>query len=93
MRARAFYGTTACEAPRFYSKALRWIGNGVLLVGLNARTWLTSPAITTRQGMRIRNWYLGYIIDVASKKIVRVLSESELRSQYGIGVAKTEVLR
>jgi hypothetical protein len=88
-RAQEFYATDAYQADIFYAKALLWIAGDQLLVGLDARTSLNNlPAGSTWRDMKIKEWYLGYVVDVSQKKVVRELSESQLLSQYGISVAK-----
>lgn len=88
-RAQEFYAKDAYQADIFYAKALLWIAGDQLLVGLDARTTLINvPAGSTRREMKIKEWYLGYVVDVSQKKVVRELSESQLLSQYGVRVAK-----
>lgn len=87
-RAQAFYAADAYQADLFYPKVLRWTADDQLLVGLDARTSLSNvPAGSTWRDMKIKEWYLGYVVDVSQKKIVRELSESQLLSEYGIKVA------
>lgn len=87
-RAQKFYVANAYEIDLIYVKALQWVGDDQLLVGLNARTSLATPLDQKIQDLRVRDWYLGYMIDVRSKKVVGELDEGQLLSQYGIKVAK-----
>jgi len=87
--AQKFYAGEDYDTDLFYAKTLRWVGNQLLLVGLAAKTSLSNvPSGSTWRNMKIKEWYLGYVLDVSQKKVVRELSESQLLSQYGIGVAK-----
>jgi hypothetical protein len=70
------------DTPFFYAKALRWVGNDQLLLGVSATT---IPAYTKR-GMRW--WCLGYLVGVSGRKVVRELSKGQLLSEYGIKVAE-----
>jgi hypothetical protein len=87
-RARGYYAGQDFDTPLFYAKALQWIENDRLLVGLSARTLLANTPGSGQQTLRIRDWDLGYVVDVPSKKIVDELSEAQLLSRYGIKVAK-----
>lgn len=87
-RAQKFYAPDAYDTDLIYAKALRWMGNDQLLVGLDARTSLTNPPGPKIQDMRIREWHSGYLVDVPSKKVVDEFSEGQLLSHYGIKVAK-----
>lgn len=87
-RAQKFYAPDPYDTDLIYAKALRWVGNDQLLVGLDARTSLTTPPGPNIQDMRIREWYIGYLVDVSSKKVVDELSEGQLLSRYGIKVPK-----
>lgn len=87
-RAQKFYAPAAYNTDLVYVKALRWVGNGRLLAGLNAKTSLSNPPGQNRQDIRVKDWYVGYVIDVTSKKVVEELSERQLFSQYGIKVTK-----
>lgn len=88
-RAKEFYATDAYQADLFYTKTLLWVADDQLLVGLDAKTSLNNvPAGSTWRDMKIKEWYVGYVVDVSQKKVVRELSESQLLSEYGISVAK-----
>ncbi len=86
--AKRYYGSDPYDVDMFYLKALRWVGNDHLLVGLDARTLPANAHGSGRRTPRIREWYLGYLIDVPSKRVVGDLSEAQLLSRYGIRVAK-----
>lgn len=88
-RAQEFYATDAYQADLFYAKVLLWVTDDRLLVGLDARTSLSNPPPgSTWRNMKIREWFLGYVVDVPSRKVVDILSEAQLLSRYGIRVAK-----
>lgn len=70
------------ETRLFYAKALRWIGNDQLLVGVSTMT--VGPPTYPNQGKR--EWNVAYLVHVPGKTVVREVSRSELLSQYGIKV-------
>jgi len=86
-RAQAYYAGQTFDTPLFYAKVLRWTDNDQLLLGLSARTLLANRHGSGR-ALRIRNWDLGYLVDVPNNKVAAVLNEAQLLSQYGIRVAK-----
>lgn len=83
-----YYSSRDWVVPFFYVVALRWIPNDQLLVGLKARTWVSTRPGATVRDMRVKFWYLGYVVDVSDKRVVSELSEAQLLSEYGIKVAK-----
>lgn len=87
-RAQLYYPGRGFDTPHFYAKALRWVGGDRLLVGLSAETLLANAPGSGQRALRIRDWDLGYLVDVPSKKVVGVVSEAQLLSQFGIRVAK-----
>lgn len=87
-RAKAYYSGQRFNIALSYAKVLRWIDNDRLLVGLSARTLLANRAGSGQRTLRIRDWDLGYIVDVQSKNVIGELNEAQLLSQFGIKVAK-----
>jgi hypothetical protein len=83
-RPKEYYGISSFDAPNFYTRVLRWVGNNQLLVEVSAET--TGPATFPNRG--VKEWDLAYLVDVQHKVVARELSESQLLSQYGIKVAK-----
>jgi len=79
-----FYAPHPYETRLLYAKALRWIRNDRLLVGVSAM--IAGPSASANRG--IKEWNFAYLVDVPSKKVVGELNEAQLLSQYGIGVAK-----
>lgn len=67
----------------FYVKAMRWIGNHELLVGVDART--AGPVTFPSQG--IKEWYLSYLINANQNKIIREVRIAHL-PKYGIGITE-----
>lgn len=87
-RAQRYYAGQNFDIPLSYAKVLRWVDNDQLLVGLSARTVLGNRPGSGARTLRIRDWNLGYLVDVRNKKVVDVLSEAQLLSDYRIKVAK-----
>jgi hypothetical protein len=80
------YGSNQYEIDLFLPKALRWIGNDELLVGLQARTneaW-HGPG----SAPRIRDWYLGYIMIPERRQIIRQPDAAAVLREFGIDLEK-----
>lgn len=72
------------ETRLFYAKALRWIGDDLLLIGVSAMT-VGSPTLVD-EGKR--EWNVGYRVDLVHKRVLTELNEGQLLSNYRIRVAK-----
>jgi hypothetical protein len=83
-RAQEYYAGQDYDAPSFYAKILRWVGNEQLLVGVSAMT--SGPPTFPDRG--VKGWTVAYLVHVSSKRIVRELDEAQLLSEYGIKVAE-----
>lgn len=80
--AQKYYAASDYDILHFYAKALRWIENDQLLIGVSANA-IGPPALPNRG---IKDWDMAYLVDVPKNSVVREISESELLSQYGIKV-------
>lgn len=80
--ARKYYETGNYEALLLYAKALRWIGDDELLVGVNART--SGP--TTFPDRGLKEWDIAYVVDVPNGKVVREVGKDQLLLEYKIKV-------
>jgi hypothetical protein len=80
------YAPKEYDFGHFYAKALRWLGNDQLLVGLDA---MTSEA-SSREGQApgVRNWYCGYIMSPEKRQVIRQLDGSDLRREFDIDLEK-----
>jgi len=78
--ARKYYKSDDFDARLFYAKALRWIENDKLLVGVSATT--SGPPTFANRG--IKDWDIAYLVDVSNKKVVREVDKDRLRSEYKI---------
>ncbi len=85
-RAQQYYAPTDYDLRMFYARALRWIGNDRLLLGVNAKT--VGPATAPNQG--IRDWCFGYLIDVPHKAMLRELNKAHMLLEYGIDLGDAE---
>ena len=83
-RAQEYYARSDYDSRLFYAKALRWVGDDRLLVGVNAKT--VGPASFPNRG--IKDWYVAYLIDVSGKRVLRELDEGRMLSEYGIDLDK-----
>jgi hypothetical protein len=80
--AQKYNGTDDYETRLFYAKALLWIGDGDLLVGVSAMT--SGPATLPNRGLK--EWDLAYLVDVPNRKIAREVDKEQLLSEYKIKV-------
>ncbi len=83
-RSQKHYALADYDTRIFYAKALRWAANDRLLVGVNAKT--VGPATLPNRG--IKDWYVGYLVDVLGKTVLREITEDEMLSEYGIALDK-----
>lgn len=83
-RVQKYYGLSYYQTDTllFYAKALRWIGDDNLLIGISART--QGPAKFPNRG--IKDWDFAYVVDFPNKKVVRELDKDKLFSEYKIRV-------
>jgi hypothetical protein len=82
IQAVQYYRHTEFDMRSFYAQALRWLGNDQILIGVSAMTVgnMTFPD----QGKR--EWNLAYRVDLLHGRVLRELSEQQLRAEYGIRV-------
>lgn len=73
------------DTPVFYPKAVRWLGHDRLLVILSARTNESTAKLGPAPG--VKDWHLGFVLDVARARVVSVLSAGDVRLRYGIDLA------
>jgi len=81
-RTRKYYETDNYDAPSFYAKVLRWVGNEQLLIGVSAMT--SGPATSRNRGLK--EWDVAYLVDIPNGKVVREVDKDQLLSQYKIKV-------
>jgi hypothetical protein len=79
--ARKYYNTDNYETPLLYAKVLRWTGSDELLVGVNARTSGPPPFPN-----RLKDWFVAYVVEVSSRKVMREVDLDQLFSDYRIKV-------
>jgi hypothetical protein len=70
------------EILKWYIKPLLWVREGELLVGIDC---VTAERISPPpQHQPVQNWFRGYIVDVAQRKIIQDLDETELKTKFKI---------
>jgi hypothetical protein len=84
-RVQKYYSSADYDTRLFYANALRWIGNDQLLVGVNAKTVGDSELLPNRG---IKDWFLGYLVDVPHKSVLHEFETGQMLSQYGIDLEK-----
>ena len=84
-RAQKYYAPADYDTRLFYAKALRWIENDRIVVGVNAKTVGASELLANRG---IRDWIVGYLVDVPRKTVLSEIESGQMLSQYGIDLEK-----
>lgn len=79
---RRFGISNAGEPYSLYVKAVRWVGNERLLIGVFAITSLPLHKLGAAKG--VKAWERGYLVDVSRMTIMRVVSERTMRARYGV---------
>jgi hypothetical protein len=81
-RTTKYYKTDEFETLLFYAQALRWTGNGELLIGISART--LGPLTFPNKGQM--EWDVAYLVNVPSTKVMYEVGKEQLLSEYKIKV-------
>ena len=86
---RGHFGISKVGGPySLYVKALRWLGNDRLLIGVFAVTSLPMPSHKLGVARGVKGWKLGYLVNVLRMKIIRPVSTKMMQMEYGINFSQ-----